>query len=230
MLASPEIGLQGCERKGVWQRDGHGRATLCSSSLLFCSRTSTLSSHALLHQLHRVVIPHTCGGLEDPSEWFPLRRAISSPSPLRSSCIGSRCGATAESCDSSNAIAIAVLLSHLLHISSVSLRNILHTSCHFSSASTHLSCSFVRALKLAVGEGGAVITGSMAPISDTSCYATLLMSDDYLPGAMVMGWSLRNNGAATRKIVALVTVDTVSASTITELKVCPQAHSFENQN
>jgi glycogenin glucosyltransferase len=61
----------------------------------------------------------------------------------------------------------------------------------------------------------------MAPISDTSCYATLLMNDDYLPGAMVMGWSLRNNGAVNRKIVAFVTIDNVSASTITELKVCP---------
>jgi hypothetical protein len=47
------------------------------------------------------------------------------------------------------------------------------------------------------------------------------MNDDYLPGAMVMGWSLRNNGAVNRKIVAFVTIDNVSASTITELKVCP---------
>lgn len=36
-----------------------------------------------------------------------------------------------------------------------------------------------------------------------------------------MGWSLRNNGAVNKKIVALVTIDNVSASTITELKVCP---------
>jgi hypothetical protein len=55
------------------------------------------------------------------------------------------------------------------------------------------------------------------------------MSDDYLPGAMVMGWSLRNNGAMTRKIVALVTVDNISASTITELKVCPKLTASRTQ-
>ena len=60
---------------------------------------------------------------------------------------------------------------------------------------------------------------SMAPISDTSVYATLLMNDEYLPGAMVMGWSLRDKGAAKRKLVVLVTVDSVSANTIAELQV-----------
>ena len=45
------------------------------------------------------------------------------------------------------------------------------------------------------------------------------MNDEYLPGAMVMGWSLRDKGAANRKIVVLVTVDDVSATTITGLKV-----------
>jgi glycogenin glucosyltransferase len=59
----------------------------------------------------------------------------------------------------------------------------------------------------------------MAPLSDSSVYATVLMSDEYLPGAMVMGWSLRDKGAANKKIVVLVTVDNVSASTIEELKV-----------
>lgn len=69
----------------------------------------------------------------------------------------------------------------------------------------------------------------MAPILDTSVYATLLMSDDYLPGAMVMGWSLRDKGAANRTIVALVTIDSVSASTITELQVCAlQAHAIKS--
>jgi glycogenin len=59
----------------------------------------------------------------------------------------------------------------------------------------------------------------MAPLSDSSVYATLLMSDEYLPGAMVTGWSLRDKGAANKKIVVLVTVDSVSTSTIEELKV-----------
>lgn len=69
----------------------------------------------------------------------------------------------------------------------------------------------------------------MAPISDTSCYATLLMNDEYLPGALVMGWSLRDKGAANRKIVALVTIENVSESTITELKVClPQARNSKD--
>jgi glycogenin len=59
----------------------------------------------------------------------------------------------------------------------------------------------------------------MAPLSESSVYATVLMSDEYLPGAMVMGWSLRDKGAANKRIVVLVTVDNVSASTIEELKV-----------
>lgn len=59
----------------------------------------------------------------------------------------------------------------------------------------------------------------MAPISDSSVYATLLMNDEYLPGAMVLGWSLRDRGAANRRLVALVTVDNLSASSITELEV-----------
>ncbi|MCJ1465809.1 glycogenin glucosyltransferase [Pseudocyphellaria aurata] len=48
-------------------------------------------------------------------------------------------------------------------------------------------------------------------------YCTLLMSDDYLPGAMVLGHSLRDNG--TRKpLVAVVTLDTVQVSTVDALK------------
>lgn len=59
----------------------------------------------------------------------------------------------------------------------------------------------------------------MAPVSNDCVYATLLMNDEYLPGAMVLGWSLRDKGAVSRKLVVLVTVDALSASTITELKV-----------
>ncbi|KAI0865635.1 glycosyltransferase family 8 protein [Xylaria cubensis] len=48
-------------------------------------------------------------------------------------------------------------------------------------------------------------------------YATLLLTDTYLPGALVLGHSLRD-AATTKKLVALVTLDTVSAEAITELK------------
>jgi hypothetical protein len=50
------------------------------------------------------------------------------------------------------------------------------------------------------------------------CYMTLVMSDSYLPGAMVLGHSLRDTGT-TRNLVALVTLDTVSLDVINELKV-----------
>lgn len=56
----------------------------------------------------------------------------------------------------------------------------------------------------------------MAPIGN-AVFATLLMNDAYLPGAMVLGHSLRDRGAKA-KLVVLVTVDNVSAGTITELK------------
>ncbi|XP_044721919.1 glycosyl transferase family 8 domain-containing protein [Hirsutella rhossiliensis] len=56
-------------------------------------------------------------------------------------------------------------------------------------------------------------------------YATLLLGDSYLPGALVLAHSLRDAGA-TNKLAVLVTLDSVSADAITQLKtvydyVCP---------
>ncbi|RYC62688.1 hypothetical protein CHU98_g3528 [Xylaria longipes] len=48
-------------------------------------------------------------------------------------------------------------------------------------------------------------------------YATLLLTDTYLPGALVLAQSLRDAGT-TKKLAVLVTLDTVSAEAITELK------------
>ncbi|KAI3330933.1 nucleotide-diphospho-sugar transferase [Ustulina deusta] len=48
-------------------------------------------------------------------------------------------------------------------------------------------------------------------------YATLLLTDTYLPGALVLAHSLRDAGT-TKKLVALVTLDSVSAEAINELK------------
>ncbi|RGP80463.1 glycogenin-2 beta [Fusarium longipes] len=48
-------------------------------------------------------------------------------------------------------------------------------------------------------------------------YATLLLSDSYLPGALVLAHSLRDAGA-NRKLAVLVTLDSVSADSITQLK------------
>ncbi|KAL8801516.1 MAG: hypothetical protein Q9182_004419 [Xanthomendoza sp. 2 TL-2023] len=48
-------------------------------------------------------------------------------------------------------------------------------------------------------------------------YCTLLVSDDYLPGAMVLAHSLRDNGTK-KQLAALVTMDTCQLSTIDELK------------
>ncbi|KAF7506524.1 hypothetical protein GJ744_011670 [Endocarpon pusillum] len=56
----------------------------------------------------------------------------------------------------------------------------------------------------------------MAPIKE-AVYATLLMDDSYLPGAMVLGHSLKDKGAKAR-LVVLATIDNLSASTITELR------------
>jgi glycogenin len=50
------------------------------------------------------------------------------------------------------------------------------------------------------------------------CYMTLVMTDSYLPGAMVLGHSLRDSGT-TKELVALVTLDTLSVDVIDELKV-----------
>jgi glycogenin len=50
------------------------------------------------------------------------------------------------------------------------------------------------------------------------CYMTLVMSDSYLPGAMVLAHSLRDTGSK-KHLVALVTPDTLSVDVINELKV-----------
>jgi len=47
---------------------------------------------------------------------------------------------------------------------------------------------------------------------------TLVMSDSYLPGAMVLAHSLKDTGT-TVPLVALVTLDTISPDVIDELKV-----------
>ncbi|ESU07246.1 hypothetical protein FGSG_01882 [Fusarium graminearum PH-1] len=48
-------------------------------------------------------------------------------------------------------------------------------------------------------------------------YATLLLSDSYLPGALVLAHSLRDAGA-NHKLAVLVTLDSVSGDSITQLK------------
>ncbi|KAL8764633.1 MAG: hypothetical protein Q9194_006926 [Teloschistes cf. exilis] len=48
-------------------------------------------------------------------------------------------------------------------------------------------------------------------------YCTLLMSDEYLPGAMVLAHSLRDSGTK-RQLVVLVTFDTLDFSTLDELQ------------
>ncbi|CAI6333696.1 unnamed protein product [Periconia digitata] len=48
-------------------------------------------------------------------------------------------------------------------------------------------------------------------------YCTLLMSDSYLPGAIVLAHSLRDAGTK-KKLAALITLDTLSSDTITELR------------
>ncbi|KIV77367.1 hypothetical protein, variant 1 [Exophiala sideris] len=56
----------------------------------------------------------------------------------------------------------------------------------------------------------------MAPIS-IAVFATLLMNDAYLPGAMVLGHSLKDRGAK-GSLVAFVVIDRLAADTITELR------------
>ncbi|KAF1834763.1 nucleotide-diphospho-sugar transferase [Decorospora gaudefroyi] len=53
------------------------------------------------------------------------------------------------------------------------------------------------------------------PLEDA--YITLLMSDSYLPGAAVLAHSLRDAGT-TKKLAVLITLDTLSADTVAELK------------
>jgi glycogenin glucosyltransferase len=55
-------------------------------------------------------------------------------------------------------------------------------------------------------------------LSGEHCYVTLVMSDSYLPGAMVLAHSLRDTGT-TKSLAALVTVDVLSPDVIDELKV-----------
>ncbi|KAJ8110154.1 hypothetical protein OPT61_g6929 [Boeremia exigua] len=49
-------------------------------------------------------------------------------------------------------------------------------------------------------------------------YCTLLMSDSYLPGATVLAHSLRDAGT-TKKLAVMITLESLSAETISELKV-----------
>ncbi|KAK6208737.1 glycosyl transferase family 8 [Colletotrichum tabaci] len=58
----------------------------------------------------------------------------------------------------------------------------------------------------------------MATLSEgEQVYATLLLNDTYLPGALVLAHSLRDAGTS-KQLVVLVTLDTVSAEVITELR------------
>ncbi|KAK2612904.1 glycogenin glucosyltransferase [Conoideocrella luteorostrata] len=61
-------------------------------------------------------------------------------------------------------------------------------------------------------------TMSTAVIAGEQLYATLLMTDSYLPGALVLAHSLRDSGT-TRKLAVLVTLDSISVNAITQLKV-----------
>ncbi|KAI5867141.1 glycosyltransferase family 8 protein [Durotheca rogersii] len=53
--------------------------------------------------------------------------------------------------------------------------------------------------------------------AEEDVYATLLLSDSYLPGAVVLAHSLRDAGT-TKKLAVLVTLDTVSEEVVTELQ------------
>ncbi|RDI76466.1 hypothetical protein Vi05172_g13569 [Venturia inaequalis] len=53
--------------------------------------------------------------------------------------------------------------------------------------------------------------------SGEDVYCTLVMNDAYLPGAAVLAHSLRDGGTK-KKIVALITTETLSAEAVTELK------------
>ncbi|CAK7230527.1 glycogenin glucosyltransferase [Sporothrix curviconia] len=57
----------------------------------------------------------------------------------------------------------------------------------------------------------------MAHQGGEDIYATLLLSDTYLPGALVLAHSLRDAGTS-KKLAVLVTLDTVSAEVVTQLK------------
>ncbi|KAK7935152.1 glycogenin glucosyltransferase [Apiospora marii] len=53
--------------------------------------------------------------------------------------------------------------------------------------------------------------------AEEDVYLTLLMNDTYLPGALVLGHSLRDGGTS-KKLGAMVTMDTVAAEAITQLQ------------
>ncbi|KAI1414268.1 glycosyltransferase family 8 protein [Hypoxylon sp. FL1857] len=53
--------------------------------------------------------------------------------------------------------------------------------------------------------------------AEEDVYATLLLSDTYLPGALVLAHSLRDAGTS-KKLAILVTLDTVSAEVVTQVK------------
>ncbi|KID73020.1 glycogenin, partial [Metarhizium brunneum ARSEF 3297] len=55
------------------------------------------------------------------------------------------------------------------------------------------------------------------PATGEQLYATLLLSDSYLPGALVLAHSLRDAGTS-KRLAVLVTLDSVSAEAITQLK------------
>ncbi|KAF3770694.1 family 8 glycosyltransferase [Cryphonectria parasitica EP155] len=57
----------------------------------------------------------------------------------------------------------------------------------------------------------------MAAQSGEDAYVTLLLSDTYLPGALVLAHSLRDAGT-TKKLAVMVTLDTVSAEVVEQLK------------
>ncbi|KAK3325357.1 family 8 glycosyl transferase [Apodospora peruviana] len=57
----------------------------------------------------------------------------------------------------------------------------------------------------------------MAAQGGEDVYASLLLTDEYLPGALVLAHSLRDAGT-TKKLAILVTLDTVSAEVVTQLK------------
>ncbi|KAI9795164.1 MAG: glycogenin glucosyltransferase [Peltula sp. TS41687] len=66
------------------------------------------------------------------------------------------------------------------------------------------------------GEDVTASTHVPADSQGEDVYCTLLMSDDYLPGAQVLAHSLKDAGTK-KKLAVLVTLDSLSASTIAEL-------------
>ncbi|KAB5575884.1 hypothetical protein GE09DRAFT_607420 [Coniochaeta sp. 2T2.1] len=61
----------------------------------------------------------------------------------------------------------------------------------------------------------------MAVPSGEDVYATLLLTDSYLPGALVLAHSLRDANT-TKKLAVFVTLDTVSVEVVSQLKVSTQ--------